>query len=34
MNALTDTVGLTHRPTKLPAVSSPSLHARTIGGDY
>jgi cytochrome c peroxidase len=34
MQALTDTVGLTQRPTRLPAFPSPSVNARAIGGLY
>jgi cytochrome c peroxidase len=34
MQALTDTVGLTQRPTRLPAFPSPSVNARVIGGLY
>ncbi len=34
MNALTDTTGLTRRPSRLPKVSTPSLRDRVIGGEY
>lgn len=34
MKALTDTTGLTRRPSRLPKVSSPSLRDRVIGGEY
>jgi cytochrome c peroxidase len=34
MEALTDTVGLTRRPTHLPRSSVPALNTRVVGGLY
>lgn len=34
MHALTDTTGLTRRPSRLPATSAPALRTRVIGGEY